>query len=294
MKRVLYVLVAILLMAGLMVMAGCGGGETPGLDQSQTSTPGNTGLEGDWWLSQGFVPSMPMLTSVEVYIGSVHANLNEPLTLQIRGDSNGLPSGSVLASTSVTIPSAAWGWVTFDVTDLAVNPGSRYHLVLSSASNYHVGLDSTNPYPDGHMGYSTDAGVTWKMDSPNYDMAFKIYGSDLSTTTPPTFDITGTWSGNWWRSDGKEEGTLIASLILSGSTLTGDMTFTSTTFEYSEDTTILGTVEGSDVVFGMAISSNGETVTIDYEGTISEDGNQMSGTYYISTGWTGTWSVVRE
>jgi hypothetical protein len=114
------------------------------------------------------------------------------------------------------------------------------------------------------------------------------------TTTPPTFDITGTWSGNWWRSDGKEEGTLIASLILSGNTLTGDMTFTSTTFEYSEDTTILGTVEGSDVVFGMAISSNGETVTIDYEGTISEDGNQMSGTYYISTGWTGTWSVTRE
>jgi hypothetical protein len=72
------------------------------------------------------------------------------------------------------------------------------------------------------------------------------------------------------------------------------MTFTSTTFEYSQDTTVSGTVEGSEVVFGMAISSNGETVTIDYEGTISEDGNQMSGTYYISTGWTGTWSVTRE
>ena len=72
------------------------------------------------------------------------------------------------------------------------------------------------------------------------------------------------------------------------------MTFTSTTFEYSQDTTVSGTVEVSEVVFGMAISSNGETITIDYEGTISEDGNQMSGTYSMSTGYTGTWSAVRE
>ncbi len=117
-----------------------------------------------------------------------------------------------------------------------------------------------------------------------------------ATTTPgeETYDITGTWSGNWWRSDGGEEGTLIATLVQSGGSLSGDMIFTSTTFEYSQDTTVSGTVEGSEVVFGMAISSNGETVTIDYEGTISEDGNRMSGTYYISTGWTGTWEVTRQ
>jgi hypothetical protein len=126
-----------------------------------------------------------------------------------------------------------------------------------------------------------------------------------TTTTPPvtttpaptttqTFNITGTWSGNWWRSDGKEEGTLIATLVQSGGSLSGDMTFTSTTFEYSQDTTVSGNVEGSEVVFGMAISSNGETITIDYEGTISEDGIQMSGTYYISTGWTVTWEVTRQ
>jgi hypothetical protein len=129
-------------------------------------------------------------------------------------------------------------------------------------------------------------------------MAFKIYGSDVPTTTPPTFDITGTWSGDWWRSDGKEEGTLIATVTPSGNTVTGYMTVTSTgtstTSPYSYDATISGTVVGSEVVFGMAISSNGATVTIDYEGTISEDGNQMSGTYHISTGYTGTWSVTRE
>ena len=121
------------------------------------------------------------------------------------------------------------------------------------------------------------------------------------TTTPPTTtpgeetdDIDGIWSGEWWRSDGGEEGTLIATLVQSGGSLSGEMTFTSTTFEYSQDTTVSGTVEGSEVVFGMAISSNGETVTIDYEGKISEDGNRMSGTYYISTGWTGTWEVTRQ
>ena len=288
----------------------------PTLDQSQTSTPGNTGLEEDWWLSQSFVPSMPLVTAVEVYIGSVHANLSYPLNLQIRSDDNGLPSGSVLASTSVTISQEAWGWITFDIPDIGVVPGTRYHLVLFSTSNYHTGLDSANPYPSGVMGYSTDAGKTWRIlnDNPNYDMAFKIHGSVISTTTPPTtttppvttttppptttmpqtFDVTGTWSGNWWRSDGKEEGTLIATLTQSGSSLSGDMTIISTTFSYSKDTTVLGTVEGSEVVFGMAMSSNGETVTIDYEGTISEDGNQMSGTYSMSTGYTGTWDATRQ
>jgi len=151
----------------------------PALDQSQTSIPGNTGLEGDWWLSQGFIPSMPILTSVEVYVGTDFADLSNPLTLQIRGDSNGLPSGSVLASTDVTITRKGWGWITFDIPDLQVNPGTAYHLVLASKSNYHVGLDSTNPYSYGSMGYSIDAGAGWKLlnDNPNYDMAFKIYGT---------------------------------------------------------------------------------------------------------------------
>ena len=159
----------------------------PTLDQSQTSTPGNTGLEGDWWLSQGFTPSMPILTSVEVYVGSVHADLSYPLTLQIRGDSNGLPSGTVLASTSVTIARKTWEWINFDLPDLSVNPGTRYHLVLCSVSNYHAGLDSTNPYPYECMGYSTDTGATWKMlhDNPNYDMAFKIYGMPSEEITRP-------------------------------------------------------------------------------------------------------------
>jgi hypothetical protein len=106
-------------------------------------------------------------------------------------------------------------------------------------------------------------------------------------------DVRGTWSGNWWRSDGGEEGTLIATLNQSGSVLTGDMTFTSTTYSYSRDTTVSGSVEGSYVVFGMAIGSNGETVTIDYNGTVSEDGNQMMGTYSMSTGYTGSWNVMR-
>ncbi len=149
------------------------------LDQSQTSIPGNTGLEGDWWLSQGFIPSKPVLTSVEVYVGSVDANLSYPLTLQVRADNNGLPFGSVLASISVTITRKGWGWITFDIPDLRVNPGTAYHLVLASESNYHVGLDSTNPYSYGSMGYTTDAGADWKLlnDNPNYDMAFKIYGT---------------------------------------------------------------------------------------------------------------------
>jgi uncharacterized protein YcfL len=124
--------------------------------------------------------------------------------------------------------------------------------------------------------------------------------TSATTTTPATtpgqatYNITGKWSGNWWRSDGKEEGTLTATLTQSGSSLSGDMTFTSTTFQYSQDTTILGSVDGNDVVFGMAIGGNGGVVTIDFEGSIFEDSNRMSGTYSMSTGYTGTWDVTRS
>ena len=119
-------------------------------------------------------------------------------------------------------------------------------------------------------------------------------GGEGTSKSQETLDLTGTWSGDWWRSDGDEEGTLTVALIQSGGSLSGDMTVTSTTFSYSRDTTVSGTVEGSDVVFGIAIGGNGAIVTIDYEGTVSEDGDQMSGTYSMSTGYTGTWDVTRE
>lgn len=72
------------------------------------------------------------------------------------------------------------------------------------------------------------------------------------------------------------------------------MTFTSTTFSYSQDTTISGSVEGNEVVFGMAIGGNGSEVTIDFAGMVSGDGNQISGKYSMSTGYTGDWDVTRE
>ena len=100
--------------------------------------------------------------------------------------------------------------------------------------------------------------------------------------------------GDWFRSDEGEEGTLTATLTQGGGSLSGDMNFTSTTFSYSQNTTISGSVEGNDVVFGMAIGGNGSEVTINFEGTVSEDGNQISGTYSMSTGYTGTWNVKRE
>jgi len=116
---------------------------------------------------------------------------------------------------------------------------------------------------------------------------------ESDTTESETIDLTGTWNGDWERSDGDEEGTLTAYLSQTGSSLSGNMTFTSTTHSYSEDTTISGSVEGNNVVFGIATGGDGATVTIDFDGTVSEDGNQMSGTYSMSTGWTGTWTATR-
>jgi len=159
---------------------------TPVLDQRQASHPGNTGMDAQWWPSQSFVPTMPILTAVDIYMGCSFCELPTTITLQIRTDSEGLPSDTVLTSVDVTITGRAWNWVNFDVPDISVNPGTTYQIALIGHTNYHVGLDSTDPYPDGHMSYSTDAGATWQyMDYPqNCDVAFKTYG--LGTPATPT------------------------------------------------------------------------------------------------------------
>jgi len=108
-----------------------------------------------------------------------------------------------------------------------------------------------------------------------------------------TFDVSGVWNGMWHRSDGKEEGTFIATVVQNGNTLSGDMTIISTTFGDIHDTTVMGNVEGNNVVFGMAITVEGDKVTIDYGGTISDDGTYMEGTYTMSTGYSGTWTAIQ-
>ena len=109
-----------------------------------------------------------------------------------------------------------------------------------------------------------------------------------------TLDISGTWSGNWFRSDGGEEGTMIAVITQSGSSLSGDMTIKSTTFSDSNETTIDGIVQGNDMVFDIAISTFFATLVIHYQGTVSEDADQMIGTYSMSTGYTGIWDAMRQ
>ncbi len=121
-------------------------------------------------------------------------------------------------------------------------------------------------------------------------------GGDSDTTEAPpqtvAGNLTGTWRGNWTRSDGREEGTLVGNLAQSDATLSGTMTFTSLTFSYSRSTSLSGNVGTGSLVFGIAITSGGSTITIDFSGAASDD-NHMSGTYTMSTGYSGTWSATR-
>jgi hypothetical protein len=107
-----------------------------------------------------------------------------------------------------------------------------------------------------------------------------------------SLDISGVWNGEWYRSDGEEEGTLSAILVQTEGSLSGEMTITSVTFDYTRETTVSGSVEGSEVVFGTAIAVNGDTVTIDYNGTVYADGDFMEGTYTMSTGYSGNWTAA--
>ena len=235
MKRVPYILVAILLMAGLVVMAGCGGGGTS---------------------DDGIPPNDPPIASA-----------GGEQSVQVGG---AVSFGGTGTDAGGSIVKYEWDFDGDGVYDWSSETAGSATHVYSAAGTYTAVLRVTD-----------NNGAT-----------------DIDTITitvsPETVDISGTWSGNWSRSDGGEVGTMIAIITQIGGSLSGDMTVTSTTFPSSKETTVSGSVEGNDVVFGIAISTNGETVTIDYVGTISEDGDQMSGTYSISTGYTGTWNATRQ
>ena len=107
----------------------------------------------------------------------------QPLVLEIRSNSSGAPSGSVLASASVAaadVPTAMnWVWVAFDRT-WAPTAGTLYWLVvrtagLSATDYFAVELDSEEIAPDGAALLWT--GAAWTAVTPAAaSLPFKVWG----------------------------------------------------------------------------------------------------------------------
>jgi hypothetical protein len=147
------------------------------LDQQQTQAKSNTMVFSKRWNGQSFIPTKPILTRVEVYIGKT-GRPSSPLTLSVRSSRTGVDfvsiskPGSVISTTS--------SWVEFDFSNLPVTPGITYYLVLKTTSRnsknyYYWGSGYNTPYTSGTQWNSIDRGSTW-IQSTLYDFCFKTYG----------------------------------------------------------------------------------------------------------------------
>lgn len=136
------------------------------------------------------------------------------------------PTGGVLSATSIPQSSITTfrGWFCANyTTPYLISANKPYNLVVDSRNSYYnsqyetlVGND--NYYPNGRWARSSNNGVSWTLQSINYDMIFKIYGSTsgsgwknetfiytnaktkgASQIVTPT--VAGDFQYRWWAND---------------------------------------------------------------------------------------------
>jgi hypothetical protein len=171
------------------------------VDQQQT---GNCGY--GWnvydpiWLAQGFTPTLPMLTKVELSLflaGSPPDNVQ--ITVSIRDSlyGNDLTSATI----DGTEVSSVATWIEFNFSDIEVTPGHTYYILCranggSQGNCYCWVFADNNPYTGGDA-WGSDMGYYWflmdSQDHPLTDCCFKTYGLEEQPSTP---EIAGPTSGN--------------------------------------------------------------------------------------------------
>lgn len=149
-------------------------------------------------VAQSFIPTMEVLTRVEIFIGK-NSTATHPYVVAIRDN---LTEDNIV-ETSVDpedIVTENFSWIEFDFDDIWVTPGQTYYIVsyTENISNnwfaWGVNNDSES-YPNGCMWTSIDEGDTWGNESAElnlnqgevgtlgavpqnvtWDMCFKTYG----------------------------------------------------------------------------------------------------------------------
>lgn len=142
--------------------------------------------------AQSFQPTMPYVSSVDVYIRRVGSPSN-PLTVELRSSI----SGSALASATILAGSVTTSYVLRTATfsaPVAVTAGSTYYIVATvptnNATNYYQwGAQSGSPYSGGQA-YQNTTSTTWdarfvthgQYTNPNA-LKFEILMSDGQTNS---------------------------------------------------------------------------------------------------------------
>ncbi|PYQ49403.1 MAG: hypothetical protein DMF59_13725, partial [Acidobacteria bacterium] len=162
----------------------------PSLDQQQFISAGSgNGITTTQWLGQTFVPSVTgQLNRLDVDLFcSGCSGTNPPITIEIRTASGGLPTSTVLATT--TIPGFSSGSSTYYPATFAspatLTAGTQYAYTMritTARTGTYAGIFSPNAaaYPNGDRVISTNSGASWFIPTSGNpptirDLAFKTY-----------------------------------------------------------------------------------------------------------------------
>jgi hypothetical protein len=200
----------------------------PSIDQQNTSTTtSGFGFTNTSWAGQTFQPAVTgQLTRVDLNLFCASCTGSTPnITVSIRATTGSLPTGSDLATATITgfnsgsggffsanfgSPATLTAGTTYAVIIRAVATPSAgtYAYVCSCADSF--GNPSSNPYTNGQRVTSTNSGTTWTSDttSGGRDLGFKAYmntgfspaGDFISSSKDanPALGSTPTWSTLSW------------------------------------------------------------------------------------------------
>ena len=148
------------------------------LDQQQTETGGAAILCGQWMWAQSFIPTLPVLTRIELLV--YKRGIVNDLTISIRKYLYGDDLVSITRNSSDISMNPEW--IEFDFDDIDIIPNETYYIVISTTGgdnkeNYYVILhskDDVYPYGEGLIGWYS--GKEWKIWTPEFDFCFKTYG----------------------------------------------------------------------------------------------------------------------
>ena len=158
------------------------------LDQQQTWSDECKYVDGSEW--QQFVPTLDNLNRVEVKVGQWFSGSPDmEVTIE-------KPLGNVLTSAKMpatSIPSDRCGWVSFNVPDITLIPGTGYYIrvIAPRGSEYGWGIAYNDLYP---LGISSQRPADWCFKTYGYYRP-KIPGLSFSTVD---FMIKGKFQDSDW------------------------------------------------------------------------------------------------
>lgn len=168
------------------------------LDQQQPNIDGQIQITQSVWLGQTFTAGITgALDQVDLALEQLAGpGSSLPVTVQIRTVSGGLPSSTILSSTSTTVSNDVFhAFVSIPLaTRVAVTSGTPYAIVVGTSVGsglLPVGGGAGDPYPAGGPGSSTDSGATWSVLA-GLDLSFRTY---VSTAPAAAADC----KNNGWR-----------------------------------------------------------------------------------------------